>query len=107
MKRDVIAQRVKEAREGRGLNQTQLAQRLGWKSHASIVAIEHGQKDLKMWEMLKIAEALSIPPESLYSEEPIESLVSPSILWRQRGDESEAIRHEEQVIFQHCEDYRL
>lgn len=107
MNRSIIAQRVKEAREERGLNQTQLAKRLGWKSHASIVAIEREQKDLKMWELLKIAEALSIPPESLYGEEPIRSLVSPSILWRQRGKESEAIRHEEQVIFQHCENYQL
>lgn len=107
MDRIVIAQRVKEAREGRGLNQTQLAHRLGWKSHASIVAIEQGTKDLKMWELLMLAEALNISPESLYGKKPIESLFSPSILWRQKGNKPEAIRQEEQVILQHCENYRL
>lgn len=103
----IVAQRIKEAREARGLNQSQLAQRLGWKSHASIVALEQGQKDLKMWELLKIAEVLGISPESLYSENPIATLIAPSILWRQRGKDPEAIRHEEQLIFQYCEDYRL
>lgn len=107
MERAVIAQRIKEAREGRGLNQTELALRLGWQSHSSIVAIEQGKKDLKMWEMLKIAEALNVSPESLYSEEPIKAMYAPQILWRQRGAESEAIRREEQHINQYCEDYRL
>lgn len=107
MKTSTVAQRVKEAREGRGLNQSELAHRLGWKSHTSVVAIEQGAKDLKMWELLKIAEALNVPPESLYSEDPIAPLLAPKILWRQKGMESEAIKREEQQIHQHCEDYRL
>ncbi|MBS0654850.1 MAG: ImmA/IrrE family metallo-endopeptidase [Verrucomicrobia bacterium] len=107
MKRAVVAQRVKEAREGCGLNQTELAHRLGWKSHASIVAIEQGEKELKMWELLKIAEVLNIAPESLYGEQPIGPLSSPQILWRQKGAQSEAVCQEERHIYQHCEDYRL
>jgi XRE family transcriptional regulator, fatty acid utilization regulator len=107
MKRDVIAQRVKEAREGRGLTQTELAHRLGWKSHASIVAIEQGTKDLKMWELLKLAEALNVTPESLYSQEAVGFLSSPRILWRQKAGIVEDICREEQNIYQHCEDYRF
>lgn len=107
MERALVAQRVKEAREERGLSQTELARRLGWKSHTSIVAIEQGSKDLKMWELLKLAEALSVSPESLYSEQPITALFSPQILWRAKVKGSEDIRREEQHIYQHCEDYRL
>lgn len=107
MDRIVIAQRIKEARESRGFNQAELALRLGWKSHTSIVAIEKGEKDLKMWELLKIAEVLSLPPESLYSPESISSLMSPQILWRHKGKEFQGIKREEQHIYQHCEDYRL
>jgi Zn-dependent peptidase ImmA (M78 family)/DNA-binding XRE family transcriptional regulator len=107
MERAVIAQRVKEAREGRGLNQTELAHRLGWKSHASIVAIEQGTKEIKMWELLKLAEALNVTPQSLYSQEPIGLLSSPRILWRQRVGGVEDICREEQNIYQHCEDYRF
>ena len=107
MKRTLVARKVKEAREQRGLNQSELAHRLGWKSHSSIVAIEQGEKDLKMWELLKIAHALNVSPESLYSEKPIPPLYSPQILWRQKEGGSEAIRREEQHIYQHCENYRL
>src|ERR1700733_4246639 len=107
MERSVIAQRVKEARECRGLKQTELAQRLGWKSHTSIVAIEQGNKDLKMWELLKIAEALNVDPESLYSDAPIKALSSTQILWRSRKGKPEEICREEQNIYQHCEDYHL
>lgn len=107
MNRNMIAQRVREAREERGFNQTELAQLLGWKSHSSIVAIEQGTKELKMWELLKIAQALNVQPESLYSEISIKVLSPTQILWRGRESESAAMRNEEQHIYQHCEDYRL
>lgn len=102
----IIAQRIREAREGRGLQQSHLAHHLGRKSHASIVAIEQG-KDLKMWELLKIAECLNVSPESLYSEEPIRFASTPSILWRQQSKDTEARCREEQMVLKHCEDYRL
>ena len=69
MKRNVIARRIREARERCGLSQQELANLMGWKSHASIVAIESENQDVKTWELLKFASIMKVPPESLYSEE--------------------------------------
>lgn len=107
MGRAIIAQRVKEVREKRGLTQTELAKRLGCKSHTSIVAVEQGTKDLKMWELLKFAEVLNVSPEILYSSKSIDLSPIPHILWRQKKKELVNLRQEEQHIYQHCEDYLL
>lgn len=107
MDRRIIARKVKEARERCEINQTELAKRLGWKSHTSIVAIEQGEKDLKMWELLKLAEVLHVSPEFLYSEEVLENKPLPQILWRQRGCDTEAVRKEEELIRKYCDNFRL
>ena len=84
MKREVIAKRIKEARERYSLSQQELANLMGWKSHTSLVAIENGKQDIKTWELLKFAKILKISPESLYLEEPI-VFDSPVIFWRKEG----------------------
>ena len=66
--RDVIAKRIREARERCGLSQQELANLMGWKSHASVAAIERGNQDVKTWEILKFAAIMKVSPESLYSE---------------------------------------
>ncbi len=107
MKRDLIARKIKEARERCCLSQQELAKLMGWKSHASIVAIENGDQDIKTWELLKLANILKVSPESLYSES-IEKLPThPIILWRKKADDPNAVLREEHNIIQHYQDYRL
>ncbi len=107
MKRDVIAKRIKEARENRELSQQELANLMGWKSHTSIVAIENATQDIKTWELLKFAEILKVSPESLYSEESILKSTKATVLWRQIPDNSTLLLQEESNITQHIEDYQL
>lgn len=107
MNKKLIAKRLKEARERIGLKQQEVANLLGWKSHASIVAIEKGEQDIKTWELLKLAQILKVSPESLYQEEPYEASEHPIILWRQRSTDPKAVLQEECYVMQLCQDYRL
>lgn len=107
MKREFIAGRIRKAREKCGLSQQELANLMGWKSHASIVAIESGNQDVKTWELLKFAMIMKVTPESLYSEEIKEISEIPLILWRNKAADPNIIRKEESDVIQHCEDYRL
>lgn len=107
MNRDVIAKKIREARERCGLSQQELANLMGWKSHASLAAIEGGSQDVKTWELLKFAKIMKVSPESLYSDEIKEISEIPAILWRNRATDSKVVLREEREVFQHCEDYRL
>ena len=108
MKRDVIGKKIREAREQCGLSQEGLANLMGWKSHASIVAIESGNQEVKTWELLKFASIMKVSPESLYSQEvAVNSNAMPVILWRNRAVDSSTVLQEERDVIQHCEDYRL
>ena len=51
MNRDVIAKRIGEARERCGMSQQVLVSN-GLVRHASLVAIENGNQDVKTWELL-------------------------------------------------------
>jgi Zn-dependent peptidase ImmA (M78 family)/transcriptional regulator with XRE-family HTH domain len=107
MKRDILAKRIKEARENRGLSQQELASLMGWKSHASITAIENSNQDIKTWELLKFAEILKVSPESLYSETSLLNATKPVVLWRKISDDSNSVLQEENNIIHHAEDFLL
>lgn len=106
MKKEIIARKIREARERCGLSQGELAKLMGWKSHTSIVAIENGNQAVKTWELLKLAAIMKVSPESLYCDEARE-LELPLILWRNRAVDPNIVRKEECEVIQHCENYRL
>jgi Zn-dependent peptidase ImmA (M78 family)/DNA-binding XRE family transcriptional regulator len=105
MEQKTIAKRIREERERCGLSQQELAELMGWKSHASLVAIENGNKEVKAWELFKFAEILKVSPESLYSE--IQEDLQPTIFWRKKGDNEKSVLLEEKHMIQCYEDYRL
>lgn len=107
MQREIIAKRIRQARERCGLSQQELANLMGWKSHASMVAIESGAQDVKTWELLKFATLLKVSPEVLYSEEIDELSGRPVILWRNKAADPALVQQEECEVLQHCEDYLL
>ncbi len=107
MKREFIAKKIKEARENCHLSQQELARLMGWKSHASIVAIENGTQDIKTWELLKLADILKVSPEALYREDTQGIAAHPVILWRKKSEDPNTVALEEQTILQQYQDYRL
>ncbi|HEX4374875.1 MAG TPA: helix-turn-helix transcriptional regulator [Puia sp.] len=104
MKRDVIARRIREARERCGMSQQELANLMGWESHVSLAAIESGNQGVKTWELLKFASIMKVSLESLYSEEIQEMPVRQVILWRNRAVDINVVLSEERYVIQHCED---
>lgn len=107
MKNQDIARRIREIREQRGLSQQELAELMGWKSHTSIVAIESGEQNIKMHELLKLATILNVPPESFYSETPKECSKRPTILWRKKALDSTIALREEHNLIQYYQNYCL
>jgi len=102
-----IARRIREIREQRGLSQQDLADLMGWKSHASIVAIENGEQSIKMRELLKLAAILNVPPDSFYSEASQTYAEHPTILWRKKAIDPKIALREEHNLIQHYQNYRL
>ncbi len=102
-----IARKIREIREQRGFSQQELADLMGWKSHASIVAIENGEQSIKMQELLKLATILNVAPEAFYSETEPTFPERPTILWRKKAIDKKTALLEEQKLIEHYQNYRL
>lgn len=78
-----IGEKVKQAREAKGMTQEELAHALGYKSRSSVNKIETGDRDVPRNQIKKIAQILGVPPISLLGfedendEQPL--VVSPSV----------------------------
>lgn len=57
-----VGERVKEMREKRGMSQTELAFKLGYKDKTSICRIENGLSDIPRSRLPQFAEALGVDP---------------------------------------------
>jgi len=57
-----LASRLKEAREAAGLNQLEVAERLGIGSRSIISELEHGQRRLDVVELMALAAIYGRPP---------------------------------------------
>ncbi len=60
-----IGERIRAAREGKQLSQTELAALLGYKSRSSINKIETGGRDIPRSVIVKLAEVLNVSPSYL------------------------------------------
>jgi XRE family transcriptional regulator, fatty acid utilization regulator len=77
--RQVLATRIKDLRRKMALTQEELAREAGFPAHQTISEIERGGRDVKAWELAKIAKALQTEVQYLIAEtEP----ARPSVLWR-------------------------
>jgi len=101
-----IPRRIREIREQHALSQQELADLMGWKSHASIVAIENGEKNVKIQELLKLSSILSTPLESFFSETSSTS-ERPTILWRKKAADSKIVLREEYNLIEYYKNYQL
>ncbi len=62
-----IGERVRAAREGRGMTQRELAEATGL-SQSNIWEIEHGKRDLRMSTFWRIKEALEVSASDLVDD---------------------------------------
>ena len=57
-----IHDRIKQLRNERGMSQTELARKMGYKDKSSIARIEKGQGDLTQTQIVAFAKALRTTP---------------------------------------------
>jgi Zn-dependent peptidase ImmA (M78 family)/transcriptional regulator with XRE-family HTH domain len=76
----ILGLRIKEARKMVGLSQQELGEALGF-DHPQIVSqIENGERQVKAWELSKLASVLHVSISKLLQED---SLRAPVVLWRE------------------------
>ena len=88
-----LASRIRERRDALKLTQRALAERAGFQQHQTISQIEKGEREVKAWELARIAKALHVSVVDLLSETAMEP--SPVVLWRQAPAEDKAVREAE------------
>lgn len=60
-----VGERIKKARQDKGITQTELAEHLGYKSRSSINKIEVEGRDIPRSMVVKFAQALGVTPSYL------------------------------------------
>ena len=78
--RMAIARNIRTARRRLGLSQDDLAHAIGAKSGETISQIEKGEREVKAWELNRIAKRLHVDFYDLMSEQEAQS--APQPLWR-------------------------
>ena len=81
--RKVIGQRIKEARLRLALSQEDLAKKIGWREHVKVSTVERGEREVKAWELAKMARVLNVDLTYLLGSA-LEEETVPYVLWRNR-----------------------
>lgn len=77
---ETIAAAVRAARERAGLSQEQVARTLGWKAGETVSAVERGDRQLKAFELAKLAALFRVSIEVLLGLQPMPQPAL--VLWR-------------------------
>lgn len=88
-----IAQSVRDRRKALGMSQRELAEAVGFGSHQIVSELERGQRDIKAWELARIADVLDTSLPALFQREHA-GHTEPRIFWRSESPEAERCRHE-------------
>ena len=97
----VLGERIKNARERLGISQKILAEKMGFPAHQIISQIETGVRDIKAWELSKLAGILNVDLTDLLTFEKTER--NRVVLWRDLPDED---KEEKEAHFQKkCQEY--
>lgn len=100
--KETIGKHIRAEREKRGISQQKLADAVGWNTHQIVLNVESGQREVKAWELAKIAKFLGLDMVDLL-EASSNSKSMPFVLWREEPGEK---KPEARAMFlKRCEDY--
>ncbi len=102
--KDTIGQRIKEERSRQNLTQDELIKmaQLKW-DRQTLGQIENGERELKAWELAKIAQVLKVDMPSFFPS--AEAVIKrPVVLWRKRPDKHERLETE---FIRLCKDFKF
>lgn len=101
--RELLGTRIRSARVRLSLSQEDLAKQVGFTVPQIISQVEKGQREVKAWELVKLAQALQVEvPDLLATEEPEPY---PVILWRASPKRQKELIEAE--FIQRCQQYVL
>lgn len=97
-----LGERIREARRRIGLTQRELAQRARLSAHQIVSQIEKGEREVKAWELARIAQILCQSVNELLAPD---LPPAPAVLWRDDpGEEAPTL---EARFLQRCREYHL
>lgn len=97
--------RLRKTRESLGMTQTEVARALGLNNYQSYSGIEKGERDLKAWELSRLAKVFNVTLDYLLGTD-TEPSAGPEILWRAMRN-MEASKQVEQEFIRFCGYYDL
>jgi Zn-dependent peptidase ImmA (M78 family)/transcriptional regulator with XRE-family HTH domain len=98
----IIAVRLKLAREAIGMTLADAARRMGFDNYQVLISIEKGERSVKACELVEFAHAYERSLNFFLSA--VEPMPRPAVAWRGRGDDALA-KPVEQRFLRYCEDY--
>jgi len=98
-----LGDRIKTFRKRLNLTQKDLANQMGFNSPETLSQIERGDRELKAWELVKLAKLLSLKLNDLLRIENVQE--KPVVLWRESPETDREIK--ESKFIKHCEDYAM
>lgn len=96
-----LAERIRDRRKALGLNQKSLAELAGFSALQTVSQIEKGQRDVKAWELVRLAKALRTSVTDLLAEEGPKPV--PTVFWR--NPPSEVRGEREDAFLESCRRY--
>lgn len=94
---EIIAAAVRARREALGMSQQELAAAVGFGSHQIVSDLERGRRDVKAWELAKIAEVLYVRLPELMGIEAGGDIRAP-VFWRMGAPTPDRPRHEARLL---------
>ncbi len=84
-----LGKRIKAERERKKVSQEKLAKAVGWNHHQIVSEIEQGSREVKVWELQKIANFLSVNMDVLLGNKELSE--SSYVLWRKKPEQDEKL----------------
>jgi len=104
--KDIIGRRIKEERTRQNLTQEELITKaqLGWERQ-TLGQIEKGDRELKAWELAKIAKVLHVELPVFFPETTTPAVpLRPVVLWREKPENHERLEAE---FISLCKDFKF
>jgi len=98
----LIGKRLKEARKCMGLTLGEVAEKMGFASYQTLGSIESGKREIKAWELAKLARIYYRDVSYFLSEE--QETKSFPVLWRTKSSSPEVKSYERKFV-RFCENY--
>jgi Zn-dependent peptidase ImmA (M78 family)/transcriptional regulator with XRE-family HTH domain len=105
MKMEELALRLKAAREATGLSLSEAAKRLSFPNYQTLSNIENGQREVKVFELIKLARVYFCDLDEFLAEETIKK--DYAFLWRSPPATEKLKKGVERELFFLCEQYHM